>query len=1148
MKASKMLMMVFVWLTAITTTNAQVIVDSLYGNNAGSKFGYSVDIAQKGSWVVIGVPESNNVGDLVNTTTNRGAAYAYTLGNEGYELKGQILGGNDANDYFGYSVAISNEGDFVVGSRFDSDDHSAGGNVRVFNFNDGTGRWDETADLPSRQDNEQWGWDVSITRDGEFLAGSAVTHSYTEGPNSAGVVRVYRKNNDSWASCSSITYPGSNGSAEFGTAIAITKGDVNGVPSVLVAVSASKDNPNDVEFAGSVWVYKTNADCSVPWALMGESLIGTHFDDNFGSSLDLSTSTQGIFLAVGAVKHENENDVEDAGMAQVFEFVNDAWVQKGSTLYGEQAQQYLGASINIVGDRLAIGSSQFDIGNGYINQGKVDVYQFYGDWKPAIAPLQEDQANSFLGSSLAFDGTHLIAGAPRNSDIGNQFGKVIIASMANEIGIDSVEATLFADSIFVHFSEGVFGDGDRSLGAALENFVFTFDFFSNDQLSAEVTAVTNVNGEALAGGEQVLKFSVNYTNGMPTSGDRIIITLAEGETLFDSYGLPVREDLEARYLYDYVMGMTKVVEPDNGDIFDISIPTIAQLGENANAYRLYYGLKNPDTGAIEAVYDTLLAANNLSTVSNNLPKGDIQIRAQSVYIINTGNQECIIPEGDINVIVKEASCNLVNGGFSVPVEVTLLRHDIMGVAQILNPTPDTIYVGNALVYLEPGEGANAHRIMIAKGSFEDENHTVVVDSIIVLPKEGMVAHNLETGAYSVKVQSLYITNLNNPECADTTNDPFIKNRHACEWYEGPTTEMTNFEVLEPIVSPLVSGPSNDTYEVDSLHFVIEEVPDANFHHIRIVSRDSVPTVEQYRYMDRYLAYTGATLDTTIYFGWQGTFDVYVRSVNVLNLESMACENQLNVGRDYYYERGLCQQVVSEWTGPISMDAYITPTGRRPLITVDAEISTERVPILFRSHATYFGGYEFTNANRIQVAVDSFDVENPVIAIDTVVFSQIDTLYFDLEVGMYEVKVQGLTIMNRDNAECVITEEGSMVSLVNLAACEYLETPYELSRFIRAEPISSELDSQLPMQFDLSQNYPNPFNPSTSIQFSLPEATHVRLDVFNSLGQLVYTLVNEQRSTGIHTVRFNAAGLSSGVYLYKITTADFSQTKKMLLVK
>ena len=101
-------------------------------------------------------------------------------------------------------------------------------------------------------------------------------------------------------------------------------------------------------------------------------------------------------------------------------------------------------------------------------------------------------------------------------------------------------------------------------------------------------------------------------------------------------------------------------------------------------------------------------------------------------------------------------------------------------------------------------------------------------------------------------------------------------------------------------------------------------------------------------MDRYLAYTGATLDTTIYFGWQGTFDVYVRSVNVLNLDSMACENQLNVGRDYYYERGLCQQVVSEWTGPISMDAYITPTGRRPLITVDAEISTERVPIFFRS--------------------------------------------------------------------------------------------------------------------------------------------------------------------------------------------------------
>ena len=86
------------------------------------------------------------------------------------------------------------------------------------------------------------------------------------------------------------------------------------------------------------------------------------------------------------------------------------------------------------------------------------------------------------------------------------------------------------------------------------------------------------------------------------------------------------------------------------------------------------------------------------------------------------------------------------------------------------------------------------------------------------------------------------------------------------------------------------------------------------------------------------------------------------------------------------------------------------------------------------------------------------------------------------------------------------------------------------------------------EYQLTQNYPNPFNPSTQIQYALPEATQVTLEVFNSVGQKVMELVNGQKSAGYHTATFNASGLSSGVYLYKLTTPSFTETKKMLLIK
>ena len=86
------------------------------------------------------------------------------------------------------------------------------------------------------------------------------------------------------------------------------------------------------------------------------------------------------------------------------------------------------------------------------------------------------------------------------------------------------------------------------------------------------------------------------------------------------------------------------------------------------------------------------------------------------------------------------------------------------------------------------------------------------------------------------------------------------------------------------------------------------------------------------------------------------------------------------------------------------------------------------------------------------------------------------------------------------------------------------------------------------EFRLGQNYPNPFNPSTTITYALPEYSDVRLDVVNVQGQRVTTLVNEQQQPGEYEVQFDASGLASGVYLYRLQAGSFTRTERMVLVK
>ncbi len=94
----------------------------------------------------------------------------------------------------------------------------------------------------------------------------------------------------------------------------------------------------------------------------------------------------------------------------------------------------------------------------------------------------------------------------------------------------------------------------------------------------------------------------------------------------------------------------------------------------------------------------------------------------------------------------------------------------------------------------------------------------------------------------------------------------------------------------------------------------------------------------------------------------------------------------------------------------------------------------------------------------------------------------------------------------------------------------------------------QITSEIPQFYSLQQNYPNPFNPNTKIRFSLPRSSFTKIIIYDVVGKEINNLVNSKFSAGIYEAEFNASNLSSGIYFYKLITEDFTETKKMVLIK
>jgi hypothetical protein len=170
---------------------------------------------------------------------------------------------------------------------------------------------------------------------------------------------------------------------------------------------------------------------------------------------------------------------------------------------------------------------------------------------------------------------------------------------------------------------------------------------------------------------------------------------------------------------------------------------------------------------------------------------------------------------------------------------------------------------------------------------------------------------------------------------------------------------------------------------------------------------------------------------------------------------------------------------------------------------------------------------------------SFDVDNDPIVYDLNLFGTLlDTTFSNIADTTFEFIADSILLPNSTYSWTVSAFDG----LVTVAS---------LDTFSFSTPLPTGTDvnlNQLPKVYALKQNYPNPFNPTTTIVFDLPKTSQVSLKIYNILGEEVATLVSDRMAAGTYKFKWGASDLASGVYIYRLETAEYTKTKMMLLMK
>ncbi|MBK8552300.1 MAG: T9SS type A sorting domain-containing protein [Ignavibacteria bacterium] len=150
-------------------------------------------------------------------------------------------------------------------------------------------------------------------------------------------------------------------------------------------------------------------------------------------------------------------------------------------------------------------------------------------------------------------------------------------------------------------------------------------------------------------------------------------------------------------------------------------------------------------------------------------------------------------------------------------------------------------------------------------------------------------------------------------------------------------------------------------------------------------------------------------------------------------------------------------------------------------------------------------------------------------------------------SVWLVRYNGPGNYSDDKASSIAVDVSGNVYVTGAGAGNGTGSEFVTIKYSQSTGIS-QLSSVIPEQYILSQNYPNPFNPITNLEFGISDLGFVSLKVYDILGKEIKTLINENLNPGNYEIVFDGKGFPSGVYFYRLTAGEFTETKRMMLVK